>query len=1519
MSFRTSIWTCIFILLGICKVYTAPNISLTSPPTATGQSEPVNFSYINRGKSSLHQCEFKYSTSPRGPQIAGHTLSLYQYIYSTDTGLSFIPNRSNGQGIAQLSIGTIYYIITCASDSGVAYTAEYPLQVEAENNPIILNPGATTKTTTPIFSWSPVAGVPAYHILISDQVIQLSTESFSPYGASIIWQAITTQTSITYGSQDPSGFFKSLRPPPLSAGQSYTLILFNNYDGRSPNATSTRTKDFKIFKIEVPASPSIKKPVLISPSQGDSLSSFRNPDITFKWNSSGKNTLGYQLYLYSEESYSGFDTTVAIPIWNGETTDTSITLSATKTLGQKKYLWKVFANASNGLTLVSDTSAFSYKIASQPIEFKTTTLTSTNDSIPIEGTIISYTTPDGTQSTLPLQTLSDGTISRSFPIGIYTFTFSKEGYESTIKQIDLSTLPNHNVTYRLDISLSKLKARLTGQVIDKNGNGISLALITLESKNGLAYSTHSDAYGIFQLGTEAGSYELSISHNEFLPRKGILIQAIADTTKILGTYTLDPIQTFFSGRILSSTGNALSSSRITITSKTNSLIRSEITSLDNGNFQVPLAIGKYLIEIIKSGYASYYDSIQVNSNIYTEIILKPVTGILSGEIKTLTYQSPSVTTTSQVEDIFVKVNFKNSKKTYTTWTNKNGVFSFSLSENGPFQIAAILPGASDSIFTNDTLQQNSTKNIRIFIPLFPQINGAIQLNPPANVNISECRVSLVSAYTNKISYEQKPYIQNNQMHFLFPYVRPGLYHLFSGVAGYGQNQPMDIFVDTLWQSNLDILLTQSSNQLAFSASSDSEKISGHIELFLPLRTQLLLGDTLKNAPLGAYMLSINPSVDTIFSAENIQFSIGSNTSQDTSILIDIPYRSYKPKYDLLTRMYTTSFEHLDTSTFDSAFINISVNDITIKTAIVSTANPIFTYSYHIANTGGNVQSYFEIYRKGILYSNKTSSFSNSILIPAKDGLSQIKAYPSDTLSVQIGDPFNTYIRSFGGNGASLDQVMQNGQSIYWYTLDPAKKMSDSLILIKKNVERRYDSLQSEIHKALVLLDSLTFSRDSILQILSQMDSLSDSLHYTSLIYRTPIDSLDQIAQKYPIQLTYTYGLQNQIKLIRDITSPLPVMIRGILGNDTIITTIWITPSTSNIHRLVLSSSLGNRNEVTTKEKVEFQVMAFDTTTTPFTRVYTNYTYKLLPPNAGVIDRDVLVLDSNFFGPLRIWAIHRQGRQTLEAELSLGTDSLNQGIQVIAEFNPPFHPRTLFHNPEIEVALADSFLFAGTNTKLKLQKRNLNTFFTSTKNLELKSTLFEIINLSGIGFRRTPLIRMSVINESDYSKSYLAMYRDSSFSWEFPAASTQNAVINKFGAYALQIPLNSFEGTYYGILGQSKPLGVSDFLLMPNPFSPHITATRDGNTQPGLRIQFYPHSKESDRVLATLKVYNLRGELIRTLLDNVSQPKKIISIYWDGLTDGGRDARNGRYILMLLLQESNSGKTTKHLKNVVLFH
>jgi Carboxypeptidase regulatory-like domain len=119
---------------------------------------------------------------------------------------------------------------------------------------------------------------------------------------------------------------------------------------------------------------------------------------------------------------------------------------------------------------------------------------------------------------------------------------------------------------------------------------------------------------------------------------------------------------------------------------------------------------------------------------------------------------------------------------------------------------------------------------------------------------------------------------------------------------------------------------------------------------------------------------------------------------------------------------------------------------------------------------------------------------------------------------------------------------------------------------------------------------------------------------------------------------------------------------------------------------------------------------------------------------------------------------------------------------------------------------------------------------------------------------------------------------------------------------------------YSIIVEAKPLEIESLYFNPNPFSPH-------GDYP-LSIEFTLHSLFPG-VWLSIDIYNMVGQKVRTLMDRQASSKGRYArsdganppIIWDGLTDDGRWARNGRYLVRIVAEDAD-GKEEK-IDTVVL--
>src|SRR5690606_2458846 len=219
--------------------------------------------------------------------------------------------------------------------------------------------------------------------------------------------------------------------------------------------------------------------------------------------------------------------------------------------------------------------------------------------------------------------------------------------------------------------------------------------------------------------------------------------------------------------------------------------------------------------------------------------------------------------------------------------------------------------------------------------------------------------------------------------------------------------------------------------------------------------------------------------------------------------------------------------------------------------------------------------------------------------------------------------------------------------------------------------------------------------------------------------------------------------------------------------------------------------------------------------------------------------------------------------------------------------------------------------------LRLYKRAVSKTFANGPGFAVSGGLYEVSNPSGAVFARPPRIALGVPPAFPDRAHDLKRFDVFALDWESMADSVREES-NSFGREARAAEITDMDGSYYGLLGASRGLTAGEVRIIPNPFSPLVLAARDGNTAYGARIRFHPESDRGPEVTVSVKIYNLDGELVRLLVDHKTVPKAPAVVYWDGKTDAGRWARNGRYLVKISVG-STGGSRVKHLvRPIVVF-
>lgn len=305
----------------------------------------------------------------------------------------------------------------------------------------------------------------------------------------------------------------------------------------------------------------------------------------------------------------------------------------------------------------------------------------------------------------------------------------------------------------------------------------------------------------------------------------------------------------------------------------------------------------------------------------------------------------------------------------------------------------------------------------------------------------------------------------------------------------------------------------------------------------------------------------------------------------------------------------------------------------------------------------------------------------------------------------------------------------------------------------------------------------------------------------------------------------------------------------------------------------------------------------------------NVTWTVLPAGAGTVSQTGLFVptDSTIIGEVFVTVKDNQSGNSVSTSFSL-----------FAELTPD-DAFTLTDGDRVEVSFSkNSVAFPVEVTLGSIQfgpaKRNFvpvsggATYVVSSKiiNLEYRADVkLEDDEL---------LVPAQLTMDADESlklfdgETKLGYYDRTAKTWQIIGGSSKNlgknstarvsSNINKFGEYSLLI--------------QNEPLGIKEVSILPTPFSPKVSPVKIG----------YFLSTGAPPANVTIRIYNIRGELVRTLIENdIQYPGRYGSssgekeITWDGTTDTGNLARNGRYIIQITAKDAE--KEVTELTQVVL--
>jgi hypothetical protein len=755
----------IFSVLCVFAQNSTDYLIVDAPIGAQPSSNVLRVTWSGTARPSFTQPDsgvLYFDRSPGGGQLSNYRYKVTAFwtdsatkivqnnIYDPPTLAKPLPRRSIAfRPDDQQNMGPgVYYAIIALPRGDTLVSNEFPLLIENPSGVEVIGPVGQISALTPTFSWKSNAGVPYYHIILSDDEISLKKDasgSIDLSGVSIVWQAITPNSQIVYGAPDPSGTITA-DPPPLSPGQKYTWVVLNNY-GNHMAYSST--------KFDIPGNFTVtglplKKPVCVYP-KNITLNSTNNKVVTFKLANLDSKANTYKIYAYTLQKYEGISAQVIV--WQTEVVAAagaetlSVNVNAASTFTTSNYSWKAIAVDDKGAGTASDTVSFNYEVPTGTIVVTTAEQISVLNGSEIKtiknpvGLVqIKLEVLDGSmEAPLFLYTDLDGYLSRERPAGTYRVTAVTSEFESQPQTVVISK----NSTAKIDLILIRPEATIYGKVLDSDSKtGVNLARVYGISDRNDTVSSNCDALGNFVLKCYGADWSIGADkagYKSVLPSK---VTVLSGQNYNFGMILIEKNPFTLSGVVKNSTGAALLGVKIQLLR--NGIIIDEIPSTSQqGTFSFSIPSGTYSLMATKTGFTSYNKQVDLTSSKSMTITMEPGATLVNGYIfgKTRVGDRDVIGPIPSAKVIFIKIGTIDTISTVANSTY--GDFSISLPGNQTYQVYSSANGFVPKAIPCTLLTQvKSTQSFNDTLRAFAMISGNIYCSDPGLAGGAEISIEV---------------------------------------------------------------------------------------------------------------------------------------------------------------------------------------------------------------------------------------------------------------------------------------------------------------------------------------------------------------------------------------------------------------------------------------------------------------------------------------------------------------------------------------------------------------------------------------------------------------------------------------------------------------------------------------------------------------------------------------------------------------------------------------------------------
>ena len=710
-------------LFPICTFSQTPNQVIALNP-AKGYDGVKPLPFVKLFYSTTDSLVLEWGTAvPSGGGFIkiGSATGTYSWYIPVSAGakrVSFIPGKNtlsvaSGQP-SGLTTGKYFALLTNASgltltdiqnsaksNAAIVFSNEIQFIMEAPSAPTPIDPKGISTSSTPLFNWSSISGVPAYWIIVSSTPFIVKTDSLNNVtvqGANIVWDYISTDHIATYGQISPSSPFTH-QAIPLFPGNTYYYTILNMFDATDVTFASSVFGGIVSFTYQ--SDVSIAVPNLVAPADNQSFPGTNT--VRFQWDPvPGANSYG--IYLYNRVTqFAGSPQELDLPMWNGTSTNTVIDFAARQNLMKGKYVWFVVPNTATGAGNQSVRRTFLYDV---PMSALTVRLRNAADgSELVNYSVAINSTTGGYTPSVPYIVSNSSSITDSIPTDVYQFTAKKVGYfDSTFT---LAVSGSKQDPTLINLYVRQYPASFSGKVVDQTGLAVQNATVQLTNISTNAVSSISTSTdGSFSLGIPQASYRLNISKPGYLSPPQTTLTIDQSQVIVSTPYTLTADNAVISGKVVNDNNEPV---QLALVRATKGASVQEVSSNGNGFYSFQLSSGSWTLETSKSGFVSPVPAtvnLATGDNLQNQnLILIPRANQLSGTVyrvittgtqNTLTPFANATVTASPV-----------SGQVVTAVTGTNGQYSMSL-RTGSYLISVASQGYTANTTPQVTLGVGQT-------------------------------------------------------------------------------------------------------------------------------------------------------------------------------------------------------------------------------------------------------------------------------------------------------------------------------------------------------------------------------------------------------------------------------------------------------------------------------------------------------------------------------------------------------------------------------------------------------------------------------------------------------------------------------------------------------------------------------------------------------------------------------------------------------------------------------------------